>query len=75
MGGDAIRVRAACAELRPSAHGNAVAALEREDVLGLDVKVHDSVLVQLAQAIEDAGATVINTGIGWHEARIPTRSC
>ncbi len=28
--------------------------------------------VQLAQAIEKAGATLINTGIGWHEARIPT---
>ncbi|EOT5498781.1 MULTISPECIES: NADPH-dependent 2,4-dienoyl-CoA reductase [Citrobacter] len=28
--------------------------------------------VQLAQAIESAGATLINTGIGWHEARIPT---
>lgn len=26
----------------------------------------------LAQALEDAGATIINTGIGWHEARIPT---
>jgi len=29
-------------------------------------------VVQLAQAIEAAGATLINTGIGWHEARIPT---
>ena len=29
-------------------------------------------VVQLAQAIELAGATIINTGIGWHEARIPT---
>ena len=29
-------------------------------------------VVQLAQAIEQAGATLINTGIGWHEARIPT---
>ncbi|HET9693806.1 MAG TPA: NADPH-dependent 2,4-dienoyl-CoA reductase [Steroidobacteraceae bacterium] len=29
-------------------------------------------VVQLAQAIERAGATIINTGIGWHEARIPT---
>ncbi|MET8625951.1 NADPH-dependent 2,4-dienoyl-CoA reductase [Kitasatospora sp. NPDC004669] len=29
-------------------------------------------VVQLAQAVEAAGATVINTGIGWHEARIPT---
>ncbi|MCS3431399.1 FAD-dependent oxidoreductase [Klebsiella sp. BIGb0407] len=28
--------------------------------------------VELAQAIEQAGATLINTGIGWHEARIPT---
>jgi 2,4-dienoyl-CoA reductase (NADPH2) len=28
--------------------------------------------VELAQAIEKAGATIINTGIGWHEARIPT---
>ena len=27
---------------------------------------------QLALAIEAAGATMINTGIGWHEARIPT---
>ncbi|HGM7741306.1 TPA: 2,4-dienoyl-CoA reductase FMN-binding domain-containing protein, partial [Serratia marcescens] len=27
---------------------------------------------QLALAIEQAGATIINTGIGWHEARIPT---
>jgi 2,4-dienoyl-CoA reductase (NADPH2) len=29
-------------------------------------------VVQLAQALERAGATIINTGIGWHEARIPT---
>jgi len=28
--------------------------------------------VQLAQAVEQAGATLINTGIGWHEARVPT---
>lgn len=28
--------------------------------------------LQLAQAVEAAGATLINTGIGWHEARIPT---
>ena len=31
-----------------------------------------SEIVTLAQAVEDAGATLINTGIGWHEARIPT---
>ena len=29
-------------------------------------------IVAQAQAIEAAGATLINTGIGWHEARIPT---
>lgn len=29
-------------------------------------------IVSLAKAIEKAGATIINTGIGWHEARIPT---
>jgi 2,4-dienoyl-CoA reductase (NADPH2) len=29
-------------------------------------------VVDLARAVEDAGATIINTGIGWHEARIPT---
>ena len=29
-------------------------------------------VVQLAKAIEQAGATIINTGIGWHEARVPT---
>ncbi len=29
-------------------------------------------IVWLAKAIEAAGATIINTGIGWHEARIPT---
>lgn len=29
-------------------------------------------VIQLAQEIEKAGATIINTGIGWHEARIPT---
>jgi 2,4-dienoyl-CoA reductase (NADPH2) len=29
-------------------------------------------VVQLAQALEKAGVTILNTGIGWHEARIPT---
>ena len=28
--------------------------------------------VMLAKAIERSGATIINTGIGWHEARVPT---
>lgn len=29
-------------------------------------------IVQLARGVEQAGANLINTGIGWHEARIPT---
>ena len=29
-------------------------------------------VVQLAQALEAAGVTILNTGIGWHEARVPT---
>ena len=29
-------------------------------------------IVAQAQAVEAAGATIINTGIGWHEARVPT---
>ncbi|WP_269531669.1 NADPH-dependent 2,4-dienoyl-CoA reductase [Chitinimonas sp. BJYL2] len=41
----------------------------------LDLVDNGSVLdetIQLAKAVEAAGATIINTGIGWHEARIPT---
>ncbi len=29
-------------------------------------------VIQLAKELEKAGVTIINTGIGWHEARIPT---
>ncbi|MGX1799940.1 oxidoreductase, partial [Streptomyces albidoflavus] len=29
-------------------------------------------VVTLAKLVEEAGATLINTGIGWHEARVPT---
>lgn len=29
-------------------------------------------VLQLARLVEDAGTSMINTGIGWHEARIPT---
>ena len=29
-------------------------------------------VVQLAKEIESAGASILNTGIGWHEARVPT---
>ena len=36
-----------------------------------DGSTHEEV-AQLARAVEEAGATIINTGIGWHEARVPT---
>lgn len=29
-------------------------------------------VVMLADAVQDAGASIINTGIGWHESRVPT---
>ncbi|CAH0525460.1 NADPH-dependent 2,4-dienoyl-CoA reductase [Vibrio hippocampi] len=29
-------------------------------------------VIELGQALEQAGVTIINTGIGWHEAKIPT---
>ncbi|MFT7839734.1 NADPH-dependent 2,4-dienoyl-CoA reductase [Saccharothrix sp. BKS2] len=29
-------------------------------------------VVRLGQEVEQAGATILNTGIGWHEARVPT---
>jgi hypothetical protein len=29
-------------------------------------------VLQLARAVTAAGATILNTGIGWHEARVPT---
>lgn len=29
-------------------------------------------VIELAKAVESAGATMINSGIGWHEARVPT---
>ncbi len=29
-------------------------------------------VVTLAKALEQAGVTILNTGIGWHEARVPT---
>ena len=56
------------------------AAMGREAILVYRLSMLDLVeggstwdeVVALAQAIEAAGASVINTGIGWHEARIPT---
>ena len=41
----------------------------------LDLVEHGSSIsevIELAQTIEAAGATILNTGIGWHESRIPS---
>jgi 2,4-dienoyl-CoA reductase (NADPH2) len=45
----------------------------RQSVIDLvpDGSTRDEVL-ELAKAIEKAGANIINSGIGWHEARVPT---
>ncbi len=56
------------------------ASLGRESILVFRLSMLDLVedgstwdeVVALAQAVEAAGATIVNTGIGWHEARIPT---
>jgi 2,4-dienoyl-CoA reductase (NADPH2) len=56
------------------------AALGRDAILVFRLSMLDLVedgsswdeVVTLAQAVEGAGASIINTGIGWHEARIPT---
>src|SRR5690606_31793078 len=53
--------------------GNDFIIIYRLSMLDLveDGNSYDEV-VALAKAIEQAGATLINTGIGWHEARVPT---
>ncbi|WP_431298001.1 FAD-dependent oxidoreductase [Tabrizicola sp. BL-A-41-H6] len=59
------RVRQAC--------GSAFILIYRLSLIDLvpDGSTWDEV-VTLAKAIEQAGASLINTGIGWHEARVPT---
>jgi len=56
-----------------AAVGEAFIIIYRLSMLDLvdDAQSWDEI-VQLARAIEAAGATLINTGIGWHEARVPT---
>ena len=49
--------------------GRILRPLTGKDCLAAGV---DNKLVAQARAVEAAGATLINTGIGWHEARIPT---
>lgn len=61
-------VRRVCAAMGPGA-----VLIYRISLIDLvpDGSTWDEV-VQLAKAIEEAGASVLNTGIGWHEARVPT---
>ena len=45
----------------------------RLSVLALvDNGLLETEIIELAQAIETAGADILNSGIGWHEAPIPT---
>lgn len=68
-----IRFATECVRRVRAATGNAFIIIFRLSMLDLveGGSTWDEV-VALAQAIEAAGATIINTGIGWHEARIPT---
>jgi 2,4-dienoyl-CoA reductase (NADPH2) len=60
--------------------GRISAAVGREFILIYRLSMLDLIaggsdwdeVVELARAVEQAGATLINTGVGWHEARIPT---
>ena len=59
------RVREAC--------GPDFILIHRLSLLDLVENGNDwAMIVAQAKAVEAAGATIINTGIGWHEARIPT---
>jgi 2,4-dienoyl-CoA reductase (NADPH2) len=75
-GGDAIRrMRFAIEIVRRTrkAVGRNFIIIYRLSMLDLVEGGQDwSEIVTLAKAIEAAGASIINTGIGWHEARIPT---
>ena len=59
------RVRAAC--------GPAFILVYRISALDLvEGGLNPAEVQEVARAVESAGATILNTGIGWHEARIPT---
>ncbi len=75
-GGDEVRRRRFALEILRAvraAAGNEFIIIFRLSML--DLVDQGSTLEQtiaLAKEVEQAGATLINTGIGWHEARIPT---
>jgi 2,4-dienoyl-CoA reductase (NADPH2) len=75
-GGDAVRRRRFPVEIVSRIRE----AVGRDFILVYRLSVLDLVpdgssweeTVELARAVERAGATLLNTGIGWHEARVPT---
>ncbi len=75
-GGDAtrrLRLAEAIVSRVREAVGNDFIVIYRLSMLELVEEGSDwPNIVKQAQAIEKAGATLITTGIGWHEARIPT---
>jgi 2,4-dienoyl-CoA reductase (NADPH2) len=69
------RMRFACEIVRQSrvATGNDFILMFRISALELvEGGLSGEETARLAKALEKAGATLLNTGIGWHEARIPT---
>ena len=56
------------------------AAVGEDFIVMYRISAHDMVedgqtvdeILALADEVEQAGATILNTGIGWHEARVPT---
>ncbi|GAB3485403.1 oxidoreductase [Marinomonas epiphytica] len=71
--GNRVRLPIAIVERIREAVGEAFIIIYRLSMLDL-VEGGSSLdeVVELGHAIEKAGASIINTGIGWHEARIPT---
>jgi 2,4-dienoyl-CoA reductase (NADPH2) len=75
-GGDAsrrMRFAAAIVQRTRAAVGPGFIIIYRLSMLDLVEDGQDwDEIVTLARIIEHAGASIINTGIGWHEARVPT---
>ncbi|MBM6551884.1 NADPH-dependent 2,4-dienoyl-CoA reductase [Marinomonas ostreistagni] len=68
-----MRLAVTIVECIRAAVGEAFIIIFRLSMLDLVADGSDAQeIIALGQAVERAGATMINTGIGWHEARIPT---
>jgi len=69
------RIRFACAVVRAVRGATAPDFIVVYRISALDLVeggLSGDETIVVAKAIQDAGATILNTGIGWHEARVPT---